>query len=106
MAGEVEAIRRHIGSGDPPSDADLLASFNALGSAEAVALPILETRLADMIANPAKWSVDGDFSRDHTENIKALRAKIAELQGLVPDSAGHLVGHLTTARMVRTGRGR
>lgn len=107
MADErAEAIRRHIGTASPPTDAELIAAYDRLGSAEAVALPILETRLADMVDNPAKWSVDGDFDRDHTENLKALRAKVAELQGIVPDASGDLVGHLSTARMVRAGRGR
>lgn len=85
-AGVLLVIRSRIGTATPPTDADLARSFERLGSADAVALEVLQGRYADALAGPAKWSVDGDFSIDNTAVIAALSKQVAALEGAVGDS--------------------
>lgn len=76
----VLAIRAHIGSTTPPTDATLVDAYVRLAnSVTAVALEVLRGRLADMLANPAKMSVDGDYSEDRSANIKGLQDQIKAL---------------------------
>jgi hypothetical protein len=105
-AGDLSVVRSHVGSTSPPTDADLHAAYDRLGSPEAVALEVLRGRLADMLANPTKFTADGDFTESYEANIKALQAQIATLEKVVPDTAGGAMGLLTTSRMVRAGRAR
>ncbi|MCA1571918.1 MAG: hypothetical protein LC798_16725 [Chloroflexi bacterium] len=94
-AGDLAAIRRHIGDAQPPMDADLALALARLGSTDAVAIEILEGRYARMISSPGKWAVEGDFNLDNTVNIKALAAKLADLQTSAGTGAGIPVAHLT-----------
>lgn len=85
--GDLAAIRARIGPRTPPSDNELAIALDRLGSVDGVALEVLEGRYAEMIAGPAKWSVEGDFSLDNTESIKRMAEAIGELragQGEVP----------------------
>jgi hypothetical protein len=105
-AGALAVVRSHVGSIVPPSDADLHAVYDRLGSPEATALEVLRGRLADMLANPTKFSADGDFSESYEANIKALQAQIGGLEKVVPETVGGAMGLVTTTRMVRAGRSR
>jgi len=78
-SGDLAAIRSQIGSSVPPSNAELALALERLGSPDAVALQILRGRYAGLLASPAKWAVEGDFSVDNTANLKALAAAIDEL---------------------------
>lgn len=97
---DLAVLRSHVGS-EPP-DEDLRLRYERTGSVERTAYEILRGRYADMLANPAKWSVDGDFTKDHTENLKALQGQLASLEPSVNPEAGAM----TTSRLVRAGRSR
>ncbi len=92
---ELMYTRRRVGL--LPVDADLQTIYDAY-EAEGVDQPlewmilgVLETRLAELIRNPASFNVAGEYSQSTGENIKALqeqvdaqRAWMAEL-GIVLD---------------------
>lgn len=73
-------VRSEIGSTSPPTDADLDGKYDRLGSPVEVAIEVLRGRLADFLAAPAKWSLDGEFDSDGSANIKALSSQIARLE--------------------------
>jgi hypothetical protein len=96
-AEELAQIRALIGSKQPPSDADLAVAYDRLGSAEAVALEVLEGRYADLLAGPAKWAVEGDFSVDSSKNIDKLGAAIAGIKGRLNTAPAMTVHSMTRA---------
>lgn len=70
--------------------ADLEDRYTRLGSARAVALSVLRTRRAALLAQPAKVSVTGVVNVDYAEIIKALERQITELESgrpLAPDES-------------------
>lgn len=102
-ADELAAIREHIGSDEPPSDADLDVLWERLGSVEAVALSVLRSRHAEMLARPAKLDVDDDHTEDWTKNLDVLSKKISSLGTVVASAGG---GTVSVARLQRGGRRR
>lgn len=99
----LNAIRSWVGSTEP-SAADLEARYLLLGSVEAVALQVLRQRLADMLAEPGRYDVDGDASWSYEENIRSLRSSIATLQDLVGGGSSSGLSALTVGQMVRSDR--
>ncbi|MFE0206999.1 hypothetical protein [Streptomyces sp. NPDC058985] len=59
---------------------DLENRYDRLGSARAVAIEVLNGRLADLLAQPTTVNVSGVVAVGFGENIKALERKIAALQ--------------------------
>lgn len=107
-ATQLAILRSFCGSdvgadGDPFDLIDVDARLaDCGGSAHTVALQILRQRRADLVMG-GKQDVDGDFSIDPTESIKALDRDITTLEGIVGNEAG--TGTATTSLLVRrTGR--
>lgn len=77
---DLRYTRRRLGS--LPADADLDTLYDTLvlegktSPVEWVILETLETRLADLIRNPATFSVSGEYSQSTAANIEALKAEI------------------------------
>lgn len=70
---------------------DLAARYTRLGTARAVALEVLNQRLADLRAQVATVNVSSVVSVSYTENIKAYEREIALLQAgtsPAPDEPG------------------
>lgn len=102
---ELAAIRDHVGA--VPSDADIAAYWERLGTVEDVALVIIRRRLADLRARAAKFSAEGDYSEDFSENIKALERQEKTLSAAAAAAAaGVAVGDVQVGRIVRAGRRR
>ena len=97
----VSEIRSHIGITVPPSDAALTAAYARLGSVEAVAAEILRQRRAELLANPLKFSLDGDYSEDRTENVKALERLIDSLDAAVVTPTEAASTSVSVVTMVR-----
>jgi hypothetical protein len=91
-----------VWTGSTPDDTDLGVRYTRLGSVEAVALEVLRERLAGMLAEPARYSIDGDASWSYEKNIEALRESIKGLATSVAQSSG-TAGTLTVGRLVRAG---
>lgn len=64
--------------------ADLNARFTRLGTARAVALEILRSRLAALRAQPGTVNVSSVVSVSYVENIKAYERQIARLEAGIP----------------------
>lgn len=92
-------IRSWVGS--EPSNDDLAVRFERLGSTNLTALEVLRERRANLLADPAKVSVDGDASWDWSKNLEVLDKQVAELE-TVAGIAGP--GTVNVGRLVRTGR--
>jgi hypothetical protein len=105
-ADQLAVLRSHIGSADPPSDVTLNASFDRLGSVEAVALEVLRGRLADMTSGPGQLSVAGHVSYDSRKSIDALAGKIADLETGETTDDNVIPGVLGVVHLVRQDRSR
>jgi hypothetical protein len=99
--GDLAEVRRWVGS--KPGDAEIDERFRRLSSASAVALEILRQRLADMIADPLVYRVEGDASWSYEHNISHLCSQISQLEVA---SDVPLTGGMTVGRLVRAGAAR
>lgn len=76
-------VRGKVGS--DPSDADLHARYDRLGSKQAVAREVWSERLADLSARPAKIDVDGELAQDTSENMRSIHRILADPDLYEPD---------------------
>lgn len=77
---EEKYLRTKVGSA--VDLAVLQESFDRLGDLDAVAREILETRLADLLADPASFTVVGEYSQDVSANIKSIQETLGSLGGV------------------------
>ncbi len=100
MSGMTDAqlvtVRSRIGAAVPPTDDDLNALYDELHSTDKVVLAIIEPRLANMLAKPAKYTIDQDSAFDYSANIAALQKQVTTLQGQTAET-----GYLTLGRLER-----
>lgn len=86
-------IRTHVG-GPSPSDIELDALYEAYGNVEQVVENVLATRLANLLSQPASFSVRrGQYSQNTAANIKALTDKLAAFRAefLTPSSTSRIL---------------
>lgn len=100
---ELAAIRDHVG--DQPPDADLQELWNRLGDVDAVALAVIRRRRAEMLARPARLTVEGDYTEEWTRNLDALAAQEAALAAAVSTGDAD-PGIVRVATLRRSGRTR
>lgn len=101
-------IREHIGS--VPDDAGVEVVYvrkEAAGVADdklaaSTALSILRQRRAEFTIRPTSFSVPGDYSQSTDGNLRALDAKIAELEEITGEGGYTLV----TSQLERCDTGR
>lgn len=74
---ELLSVRAEVGTG--PTDLQLDALHDVLGSPEAVAQHVITTRLTDLRSRPARTEWVGDTTEDWGDNIKALERQVADL---------------------------
>ena len=99
-------VRDEIGTATPPTDSDLNTSFDELGSREYVALRVLKRRRADLLANPASFTISGVLSQDASANLRILDSQIAPLQAAVDAQLGAGLATATSVVAGRTDRSR
>ncbi|MFJ4010324.1 hypothetical protein [Streptomyces sp. NPDC090026] len=64
----------------PDTDpADLTQRYERLGSARDVALEVLNERIASLVAEPLKVTVNGVATIDHTANVAALERRYTKV---------------------------
>lgn len=96
----IAAIRQWVGS--TPDDNALSAGYDALGSAEGVALQILQTRRADLVAGGPSFSISGHYSQGSpAELLKAIDGQIDALIYALGCGSG-----LETYQLARSDRAR
>jgi hypothetical protein len=75
-------IRGYVGTDTPPSDSQLAVMLERIGSAAGVALEVLRTRYADLLSQPASFSIAGEYSQSTGENIRSMEKLIAQVEAL------------------------
>jgi hypothetical protein len=70
-------IRRHVGDNPDNATLDSIASRHKWDP-DFVVLEVLETRYANLVANPSSFSVSGEYSQSTDGNLRALAKKIEE----------------------------
>lgn len=91
-------VRRQIGNS--PTDAELQVTYDRLADVDQVVLEVLEIRLANLIADPATFSVSGEYSQSTAVNIQALQKKLDEWKAYMI-RVGKLVGPEAGESVVR-----
>ena len=108
--GQLFEIRAWTGTAEP-SDEQLNNRWQdlAFGNVLEVARQVLQERLGDLLAGPAAFNAQGDYSEDNKATIATLRQQIADLS-IVLDGNAIPGQDLTTvvepATMVRSDRER
>ena len=52
------------------------------------ALELWKRRRNEVLSSPGKWGADGDYSEDWSLNMKAIDARVRELQALTDSGSG------------------
>lgn len=81
-------VRTEIGDATPPSDADLDLIFDRVGTVGGVIYEVTSKRLADLMADPASFSIPGEYSQDTRANIEAYRDILRRFSGSAPVAGG------------------
>lgn len=59
---------------------DRLTRLGGPGNEPAVAVEVLEIRLANLQRNPLQFSIPGDYSEDRSNNVALLKKALADAQ--------------------------
>lgn len=108
-AVQLAQIREWVGPDDGTITDDYLAAlFANLGSVADVAYAVLSARRVAMLAEPLVESVNGDYSVDNRENLKAIDADLDRLRAALETAAADQsnVGTTTFGKLVRVDRDR
>ncbi len=89
---DLQWVRNQIGDATPPTDATLDARYDALGDRTAVVKEVIDRRLANLLSDPASFSVSGEYSQSTEANIRALQAKLEDLGGSSGESSVRMIG--------------
>lgn len=81
-------IRSAIGAAAPPTDDDLYDAFDRLDSSDAVIAEVLRARLANLLTQPASFSLSGVYSQSNSETIRALTERLAQAEAAAAVAAG------------------
>jgi hypothetical protein len=93
----LRTIRDRVGSGQPPTDADLAAWLEEeSGDVDKVVLRALEGRWQAMLAKPGRYTIEGDSSFDYTKNLELMQKDLAALRSSTGGTG------LSVGQLVRT----
>ena len=84
-------LRSQVGNGVPPTDAQLAQALTRLGTAEKVALEVLQGRYATLLAGHSEVRVDGDISWKTSDRLlAAVAASVSSVSDSVTGGTGLL----------------
>lgn len=98
------SVREEIGDTIPPSDAELDAIYERKGGLVGVVRAVWTRRLANFLANPATFTIPGDYAQSTGANMAELRKRLARYDG-IPDDSDNLLGNFGSGilgQLVRT----
>ncbi|MEU1015337.1 hypothetical protein [Streptomyces sp. NPDC005898] len=79
MTGEVlHWLQALLGSDTPPEE--LASRYERLGTARAVAHEVLQERIAQLLTDPLKVTVNGIVTVDNSSNLAGLERRLAQLE--------------------------
>ncbi|MFH8635490.1 hypothetical protein [Streptomyces goshikiensis] len=76
-SGVLRWLAAQLGPDTDPSD--LAQRYDRLGSARAVADEVLNERIAGLLSEPLRLSVNGVATIDHSANVAALERRLSHL---------------------------
>lgn len=82
---QLSIVRAEIGDAVPPEDGDLDDLHEQYGGLVGIVRHIWKHRLADLLADPASFTVPGEYGQNTTENIKAIQKRLFELASYADD---------------------
>ena len=86
----------------PPTDAALDDAADRLSnSIYQVAREFLRARLMELVADPASFSIPGDYSQNTGENMRVLGERIKELDALVDAETAGTDGEMSSGYLCR-----
>ncbi len=83
---QLASIRDEIGTAEPPTTADLDVIYDRVSGLVGVVRAVWAQRLANLLAEPATFSVSGEYSQSTSANIEAIRKRLSELASYPDDS--------------------
>jgi hypothetical protein len=83
---QLAIVRDEIGTVEPPSDGDLDDIYDRKGGLVGVVRTVWAQRLANLLAEPATFSVAGEYSQSTRDNIEGIQNRLKELSGTADDS--------------------
>lgn len=83
---QLAEVRDEIGTIEPPSDSDLDDIHDRKGGLVGVVRAAWAQRLANLLAEPATFSVSGEYSQSVRDNIEGIQNRLKELAGVPDDS--------------------
>lgn len=83
---QLSTVRDEIGTVEPPTDGDLDDIYDRKGGLVGVVRVVWAQRLANLMAEPATFSVAGEYSQSTAKNIEAMQQRLKELSGAADDS--------------------
>lgn len=103
-AEQLATLRNEVGSN--PDDATLQSIYDRTEGVYATAYEVVAQRLADMRANPAQFSVSGEYGQNVSANLTALNEQLRRLRRLRSAEAAGVedpdMGVVTIHRPART----
>ena len=108
-AEQLVILRGELGDAEPPTDAELEALYEIRGGLVGVVRHVWSQRLAALLAEPAAFTVVGDYSQSVSANIQTIRDRLVELASHPDDSDDVPQGGLTVFKvfhLVRDGQDR
>lgn len=106
---QLATVRDWVSDKTPPTDEDLHAIFDRLGSVKAVVMTVLRKRLAAFQADPASFNAD-DYGQTVSANITSLERALVDLDGYSDDLSDPVGGvvkpKIEVQWLSRPGRGR
>jgi hypothetical protein len=85
-ADERALVRSEIGDAEPPTTTELDEIHERRGGLVGVVREVWSKRLADLLAEPASFSVAGQYSESSGDNIRAIQERLRALSGSADDS--------------------
>lgn len=83
---ELTLVRLYVGEAEPPTDADLSAYHDSFGGLVGVVRAVWAARLSALLADPASFSIGGEYSQSTAANIKAYEERLKSLGNRPADS--------------------
>lgn len=111
-ADQLLILRAELGDAVPPTDETLDQLYTLRGGLVGVVRHVWQGRLANLINNPASFSVSGEYSQNTAANIAAIQRRLLELAGVpddsddLPPNAGGAIAALEIVPLVRVGQDR
>lgn len=85
---DAQLVYLHDQLGDAADEGEMQDRYDRTNDVKVVVAEMLQRRLANLLADPASFSVSGEYTQNTSENIKAAQAQLAALSSETGSVAG------------------